>query len=57
MAAKKGFLAALEFYSGTGGMHCALKEAIGDRLNVVAAYDINTTVNSIYSHNFPQVSG
>ena len=45
----------LEFYSGTGGMHYALMEAVGDRVNVVAAFDINTSVNSIYRHNFPKV--
>lgn len=45
----------LEFYSGTGGMHYALMEALGDRVKVVAAFDINTSVNSIYRHNFPKV--
>ena len=45
----------LEFYSGTGGMHYALKKALGDRVHVVAAFDINTSVNSIYRHNFPKV--
>lgn len=49
-------LSVLEFYSGTGGMHYALMEALGDRVDVVAAFDINTTVNSIYRHNFPKVS-
>ena len=49
-------LSVLEFYSGTGGMHYALMEALGDRVDVSAAFDINTTVNSIYRHNFPTVS-
>ncbi|CAG8569889.1 10802_t:CDS:2, partial [Scutellospora calospora] len=41
----------LEFYSGIGGMHYAFKESgiIGE---VVAAFDINTTANIIYRHNF-----
>ncbi|XP_034562252.1 tRNA (cytosine(38)-C(5))-methyltransferase [Notolabrus celidotus] len=42
----------LELYSGIGGMHYALKES-GIPFQVVAAIDINTTANQVYSHNFP----
>ncbi|XP_053198010.1 tRNA (cytosine(38)-C(5))-methyltransferase isoform X2 [Scomber japonicus] len=45
-------LRVLELYSGIGGMHFALKES-GIPAQVVAAVDINTTANQIYSHNFP----
>ena len=48
-------LSALEIYSGTGGMHYALMESLGDGVEVVAAFDINTSVNSIYRLNFPKV--
>ena len=47
---------ALEFYSGIGGMHFALRNIFGERLKVLASFDINTTVNAIYKHNFPNVS-
>ena len=47
---------ALEFYSGIGGMHYAMKRALDDEVAVVGAFDINTTVNSIYRRNFPHVS-
>ncbi|VDL69800.1 unnamed protein product [Nippostrongylus brasiliensis] len=43
----------LEFYSGIGGMHYALEEACPDS-RVLAAFDINTTANMIYAHNFPE---
>ncbi|KAK6059509.1 hypothetical protein COOONC_02863 [Cooperia oncophora] len=42
----------VEFYSGVGGVHYALKET-GLDFCVVAAYDINTTANMIYAYNFP----
>ncbi|KAM3842807.1 tRNA (cytosine(38)-C(5))-methyltransferase-like [Diretmus argenteus] len=45
-------LRVLELYSGIGGMHYALKES-GVPAQVVAAVDVNTTANQIYSHNFP----
>ncbi|XP_031572379.1 tRNA (cytosine(38)-C(5))-methyltransferase-like [Actinia tenebrosa] len=45
----------LEFYSGIGGMHYAAK-ACGLKTNVVAAFEINTTANSVYKHNFPETS-
>ncbi|XP_054878721.1 tRNA (cytosine(38)-C(5))-methyltransferase isoform X1 [Poeciliopsis prolifica] len=45
-------LRVLELYSGIGGMHYALKES-GISAQVVAAVDINTTANKIYTHNFP----
>eukprot|EP01137_Pigoraptor_chileana_P015837 Opistho-2@5428 len=44
-------LRVLEFYSGIGGMHCALRLS-GVSATVVAAFDINTTANAIYTHNF-----
>eukprot|EP00729_Bicosta_minor_P019272 gene19272-19675_t len=45
---------ALEFYSGIGGMHFALKAA-GIDATVLAAFDINTNANDVYKHNFPGV--
>lgn len=42
----------VEFYSGIGGMHYALQYADIDA-NVVSAYEINTTANAVYKHNFP----
>ncbi|XP_029935725.1 tRNA (cytosine(38)-C(5))-methyltransferase [Myripristis murdjan] len=47
-----GSLRVLELYSGIGGMHYALKES-GVPAQVVAAVDVNTITNQIYSHNFP----
>ncbi|CAJ0604069.1 unnamed protein product [Cylicocyclus nassatus] len=44
---------AVEFYSGIGGMHYALREAFADSC-VLAACDINTTANEIYAYNFPE---
>ncbi|EYC40290.1 hypothetical protein Y032_0620g736 [Ancylostoma ceylanicum] len=44
---------AIEFYSGIGGMHYALRDAFPSSC-VLAACDINTTANRIYSHNFPK---
>uniref|UniRef100_A0A914VS76 tRNA (cytosine(38)-C(5))-methyltransferase n=1 Tax=Plectus sambesii TaxID=2011161 RepID=A0A914VS76_9BILA len=44
----------LEFYAGIGGMHFALR-ACGVPFKVVGAFDINTTTNQIYAHNFPNV--
>lgn len=45
-------LRVVEFYSGIGGLHYALK-GCGTPAHVVAAIDINTTANEVYSHNFP----
>ena len=42
----------LEFYSGIGGMHYALKKS-GINFKVIGAFDINTNANSVYRHNFP----
>ena len=53
---KRKQIRALEFYSGIGGMHYAMKRVLDDEVAVVGAFDINTTVNSIYRHNFPHVS-
>lgn len=44
----------LEFYSGIGGMHYALK-ASGVAFEVLGAFDINTNANDVYKHNFPNV--
>ncbi|PIO68282.1 C-5 cytosine-specific DNA methylase [Teladorsagia circumcincta] len=46
---------AVEFYSGIGGVHYALREAHPNS-HVVAAYDINTTANKIYAYNFPETA-
>lgn len=42
----------LEFYCGIGGTHFALKK-LPMPTNVISAFDINTTTNVIYQHNFP----
>jgi tRNA (cytosine38-C5)-methyltransferase len=42
----------VEFYCGIGGWHYAMKET-GMNLVVLGAYDINTTANQVYRHNFP----
>ena len=44
-------LRVLEFYSGIGGMHYALKES-GVSFRVIGALDINTLANQVYKHNF-----
>eukprot|EP00128_Syssomonas_multiformis_P017625 Colp12_sorted_trinity150504_noHs@7001 len=44
-------LRVLEFYSGIGAMHHALKEAEVPA-DVLACFDINTSANSVYSYNF-----
>lgn len=44
-------LRVLEFYSGIGGMHYALKES-GVIFCVIGALDINTLANKVYKHNF-----
>ena len=42
----------LELFSGVGGMHRALEQALeGEQGEVVAAMDINTVSNEIYLHN------
>jgi len=48
-------LKVLEFYSGIGGMHYALCRT-GVQFDVVGAFDINTSANSVYKHNFPHVN-
>lgn len=45
-------LGVIEFYSGLGGWHYALRET-GLHLKVLAAVEINTTANEVYRHNFP----
>lgn len=42
---------ALEFYSGIGGLHWALLEAVPGA-EVVSAFDINEVANDVYEHNF-----
>lgn len=44
-------LRALEFYSGIGGMHAALK-TVRPSAVVLAALDINPMANCVYEHNF-----
>ena len=44
-------LTALEFYSGIGGMHYALKAAMPSAV-VLDAFDINHLANKVYEHNF-----
>ncbi|ETN81365.1 C-5 cytosine-specific DNA methylase [Necator americanus] len=48
-------VSSIEFYSGIGGMHYALRDASPNSC-VLAACDINTTANSIYAYNFPKTS-
>ncbi|XP_049951686.1 tRNA (cytosine(38)-C(5))-methyltransferase isoform X1 [Schistocerca serialis cubense] len=45
-------LRVLELFSGIGGMHYALRESCSGE--VVAAVDINTVANLVYTANFPQ---
>eukprot|EP00958_Prasinococcus_capsulatus_P000771 scaffold55_cov401-Prasinococcus_capsulatus_cf.AAC.1 len=50
-----GVLRALEFFSGVGGFHYALARAaaaLGQRYEVVGAYDLNNNANHVYQHNF-----
>ena len=49
---------ALEFFSGIGGLHCALNEAaqtLNIAAKVVASFDVNPNANAIYAANFPDV--
>ncbi|XP_071489483.1 tRNA (cytosine(38)-C(5))-methyltransferase-like [Diadema antillarum] len=48
-------LRVVEFFSGVGGLHCAVKES-GIASIVVAAVEINTVANAVYRHNFPEVN-
>ena len=52
-------LKALEFYSGIGGMHCAVERACKaghiPAVEVLAAFDINPVANSVYEHNFGHI--
>ncbi|KAL3272758.1 hypothetical protein HHI36_014219 [Cryptolaemus montrouzieri] len=45
----------LEFFSGIGGMHFALKES-GIDGEVLLAADINPVANEVYKNNFPKVT-
>ncbi|XP_038052659.1 tRNA (cytosine(38)-C(5))-methyltransferase-like [Patiria miniata] len=59
MAAPMSRLRVVEFYSGIGGMHYAVKESHLDHasvISVVAAIDINDLANKVYKHNFPNVN-
>lgn len=51
----KMHLRVIEFFSGIGGMHYALKNLVREREDitheVVAAYDFSTTANDVYRHN------
>lgn len=44
-------LRVLEFYSGIGGMHAALKLASPDS-EVVCAFEISDVANRVYQHNY-----
>eukprot|EP00928_Gymnodinium_smaydae_P073588 TRINITY_DN56779_c0_g1_i1.p1 TRINITY_DN56779_c0_g1~~TRINITY_DN56779_c0_g1_i1.p1 ORF type:complete len:392 (+),score=83.80 TRINITY_DN56779_c0_g1_i1:290-1465(+) len=44
-------LRAVEFYSGCGAWSFAAREALGDQCQVVAAFDVSTTCNSVYESN------
>ncbi|VVC42093.1 C-5 cytosine methyltransferase,DNA methylase, C-5 cytosine-specific, conserved site,S-adenosyl-L- [Cinara cedri] len=43
----------IEFFSGIGGMHFALKECDLNNFEVVLAADVNTVANTVYRHFFP----
>uniref|UniRef100_A0A1I8AHG9 tRNA (Cytosine(38)-C(5))-methyltransferase n=1 Tax=Steinernema glaseri TaxID=37863 RepID=A0A1I8AHG9_9BILA len=45
-------LRCLEFFCGIGGFHVALRR-VCNNIDVVGAFDINTTTNRIYKFNFP----
>jgi tRNA (cytosine38-C5)-methyltransferase len=54
----EGRIRCLEFFSGIGGMHFALKAAsLSSKIDfqVVEAFDINTNANQTYTHNFPSI--
>ena len=48
-------LRVIEFFSGIGGMHYALKNLVLERKDIkheiVAAYDFSTTANDVYRYN------
>ena len=47
---------ALEFFSGIGGLHCALNQAaqaLKISAKVLASFDVNPNANAIYAANFP----
>ncbi|CAI6344658.1 unnamed protein product [Macrosiphum euphorbiae] len=46
----------IEFFSGIGGMHFALKECNLENFEVVLAVDINTVANAVYRHFFPSTN-
>ncbi|KAF0770276.1 tRNA (cytosine(38)-C(5))-methyltransferase [Aphis craccivora] len=46
----------IEFFSGIGGMHFALKECNLKNFEVVLAVDINTVANAVYRHFFPSTN-
>jgi len=46
----------VEFFSGIGGMHFALKECDLETFEVVLAVDINTVANTVYRHFFPSTN-
>lgn len=54
MTTTHGALRVAEFYSGLGGMHCALRACRATaEAYVVAAVEINTNANEVYRLNFP----
>lgn len=50
----KPVLTAIEFYSGVGGQHRALKRAFGNRVCVTHAFDMNKIANIVYATSFPE---
>ncbi|KAJ3268079.1 C-5 cytosine-specific DNA methylase [Terramyces sp. JEL0728] len=48
-------LTVLDFYSGIGGFHFALKK-LGYNVNVLQAFDMNLNANQVYALNFPNVA-
>lgn len=51
----KANVRALEFFSGIGGFHVALRSAIPEHSTVLAAFDINTNATAVYNSNFSKV--
>ncbi|KAK8800866.1 hypothetical protein WA588_001697 [Blastocystis sp. NMH] len=47
-------LRALEFFSGIGGLHAALKQVKPDS-TIVSSFDINPNAYKVYHHNYPDV--
>ena len=53
MAASQSQRSVLEFFSGIGGLHYALRRS-GVQHRVLRAYDVDDSAVRTYRHNFPE---